>query len=489
MNLKIYYLFTFVIISAFACNPKVDQQEQEEPPPNFILFITDDISYNDLGCYGNEMAKTPNIDKMASEGLLFTNAYLTASSCSPSRCSIITGRYPHNTGAPELHIDLPENQAMFPQLMKEAGYYTVLSGKNHMGEVTENAFDTIDWGGGPGGEEFWLEHIRNRPADKPFFYWLASHDAHRKWQIDSTAPEFNPENVKVPPMLFDGPATRQDLANYYHEVSRTDYYLGKIMETLEAEGIAENTYVIYMTDNGRPFPRAKTRCYDSGMKTPFIIWKKGTIQPGKTESLISAIDIAPTIFELAGMESSPRFQGVSFAKVLAEPESTPRDFIFAEHNWHVYQNHERMLRMGDFMYIRNAFNQKMNMCVESAPVFPAGVELWQAYEDGLTNPKQEDIFMVPRPEEELYHVGEDPYQFNNLADKDEYQATLEECRRILLQWVEETGDNIPENPTPDREDLQRNRYDDFAIGEMPGEKYGADTITKKGPWLKEHIKL
>ncbi len=489
ISTPVLYLSVAGILS---CGNQVDdkndeQKSKEEKQPNFIFFITDDISPNDLGCYGNKTAKTPNIDALASEGIMFTNAYITASSSSPSRCSIITGRYPHNTGAAELHTKLPENQVMFPEIMRKAGYYTVLSGKNHIGPVTKAAFDTIDWGGGPGGEQFWVNHIKNRPPDKPFFFWFASFDAHRRWQIDSTAPIFNPDEVWVPPMLFDGPKTREDLTGYYHEVSRTDYYMGQIMKELDNQSIADNTYIIYMSDNGRPFPRSKTRCYNSGMQTPFIVWNKQQIKPAVCSALISAIDIAPTVFELAGIEIHKRFQGISFVPLLKQPQSKTRDYVFAEHNWHVYQSHERMLRTRDFMYIRNAYNHKMNMCVESAPFFPAGKELWQAYSDSLTTPEQEDIFMKPRSEEELYNVKEDPYQFNNLAQNDEYAGELKRVRKILDKWIKETGDNIPENPTPDREDLKRNKYPDFKYGEMPGAKTGADTITNNGPIAKQNI--
>lgn len=222
MKLTPITIIPFIGLIVQGCSIKKEQ-------PNFIFFITDDISFNDLGCYGNESAYTPNIDKMAADGIKFTNVYLTASSCSPSRCSIITGRYPHNTGAPELHTRLPQNQLMFPELMQEAGYYTLLSGKNHIGPVTQRAFDTISTGQGPGKEEDWIDLLKNRPVDKPFFYWLASTDAHRPWQYDSTAPVFYPDEISLPPMLFDGPKTRKDIAAYYHEVSRADYYLGLIL--------------------------------------------------------------------------------------------------------------------------------------------------------------------------------------------------------------------------------------------------------------------
>ena len=125
--------------------------------PNIVFFIADDVSQDDFGCYGHPVIKTPHIDSLAANGMRFDNAYLTTSSCSPSRCSIITGRYPHNTGAPELHVRLPQQQIRFPELLREAGYYTVLSGKNHMFGNKDRSFDRITGGGGPGKEEDWVE--------------------------------------------------------------------------------------------------------------------------------------------------------------------------------------------------------------------------------------------------------------------------------------------------------------------------------------------
>ncbi|MDE0770124.1 MAG: sulfatase-like hydrolase/transferase, partial [Opitutaceae bacterium] len=194
--------------------------------PNIVFFIADDVSQEDFGCYGHPTIKTPYTDALAAEGMRFDNAYLTTSSCSPSRCSIITGRYPHNTGAPELHVTLPEAQVRFPELLRAAGYYTVLSGKNHMFGNKDRAFDKITGGGGPGSEEDWLERVQNRPKDKPFFFWFASSDAHRDWQESSDAPVYDTDAVVVPPYMVDTKVTREDLASYYHEVSRFDHFIG-----------------------------------------------------------------------------------------------------------------------------------------------------------------------------------------------------------------------------------------------------------------------
>lgn len=452
--------------------------------PNFILIFADDVSWNDLGCYGHPTIRTPNLDRLAKEGLRFDNAYLTTSSCSPSRCSVITGRYPHNTGAPELHTPLPENQILFPQLLQDAGYYTVISGKQHMGDYALTAFDHVSKGKGPGREADWVPILKKRPRDKPFFCWFASIDAHRAWQASKEYQPHQPSEVVVPPYLIDVPETRADLAKYYDEISRLDFFTGKILEELETQGVADNTLILFFSDNGRPFPRCKTRLYDSGIKTPLIVRWPVVIKPGTiSKSLVSSIDIGPTLLGLVGITSDPRIQGVSFQKLLTQPEKKIRDYAFAEHNWHVYQAHERMVRTGDFLYIRNALPNQRNLCVESIE-FPAGEVLWQKYEDGSLNSVQQDVFLNPRPKEELYLVTEDPYQFHNLAAKPEYADQLSQLRKVLDQWTDETGDTIPKNPTLDRNQRPGEpKPPAFEHREMPGDAKQAHAINAPGPIL------
>src|SRR5690606_6963702 len=158
--------------------------------------IADDIGWGDIGCYGNKDVRTPNIDALGCAGLVFKNMYLTTSSCSPSRSSIITGLYPHNTGAPELHDPLPARQIMFPEILRKAGYYTALSGKNHMGPAVKKAFDMISSGKGPGAEEDWVSMLQNRPENKPSFMWFASHAAHRDSQFDEPGLTPDPQNLE-----------------------------------------------------------------------------------------------------------------------------------------------------------------------------------------------------------------------------------------------------------------------------------------------------
>jgi arylsulfatase len=451
--------------------------------PNFVFIIADDVGCEELGCYGHPTIKTPNLDALAAEGRAFDRAYLTTSSCSPTRCSIITGRYPHNTGAPELHLPLPTGQFMFPEALRKAGYYTVLAGKNHMGDAIKPAFDEITTPAGPGGERRWVEHLKRRPRDKPFFMWFASTDAHRDWTPTDLDQKYEPADVVVPPYLFDGPETRQDLANYYHEITRLDRFVGNVRKELERQGVAENTYIIFSSDNGRPFPRCKTRLYDSGVKDAFIVWRPGTIKPARTDSLVSVVDIAPTVLELAGVPIDPRIQGVSIASVFASPTAKVRDYAFSEHNWHVGQAHERSVRKDNWLYIRNNLPDIQNICAESGPVFPAGKELWAAHDAGKLNADQQDVFLKPRPREELYDLKRDPHQLHNLAADPADAEPLAKLRQALDRWAEETGDTVPKNLTPTvaLAGARQHVQPEFKRGEMPGAASHAAELTGRGP--------
>lgn len=439
-------LIAFILIS---CNTD-QKQKGDKKQPNFIVFIADDAAWNDCGPYGNHIIKTPNINKLAEDGIAFDNAFLTTSSCSPSRCSILTGRYPHSTGAPELHMPLPANQLLFAGELQKVGYFTALAGKYHIGPKRAE-FDSI-YGGGPSGCENWVKAIQQRPKDKPFFMWLAAMDPHRNYQPNTIPEPHNPNEVLVPPFLPDADSTKKDLALYYDEISRLDNYLGQVMAELKKQGVDENTLVIYMTDNGRPFPRCKTRMYDSGIKTPFIVRWSGVTFKSRTDALVSSIDIAPTFCELAGANISETFQGVSFAPILKDAKTETRNYIAGEHNWHDYQAHERAIRNHRFLYIRNAFPELNASPPADAVRSLTYQEMIELNKNGKLNKNQLDCFIEARDAEELYDVVNDPFQFKNLANNSEYKNALEEMRGLLDNWIVEFDDKIPENPTPDKFD-------------------------------------
>jgi N-sulfoglucosamine sulfohydrolase len=448
--MKIQNLISFLILLFFTSCNNSTQKIVEKTQPNFIVFIADDAAWNDCGPYGNAIIKTPNINKLADEGVVFDNAFLTTSSCSPSRCSILTGRYPHSTGAPELHMPLPAEQILFAGELQKAGYYTAVAGKYHIGDP-RSEFDSI-YGGSVSGCENWVRAIQNRPKEKPFFLWLAAKDPHRNYKPNAIPEPHNPATVIVPPFLPDADSTRKDLALYYDEISRLDSYLGQVMQVLKEQKVDENTLVIYMTDNGRPFPRSKTRMYDSGIKTPFIVRWPDKIKQGRTNALVSSIDIAPTFCELAGANVSETFQGVSFASILDDYSAKTRDYIVGEHNWHDYQAHERAIRNHKYLYIRNAFPEFNASPPADAVRSLTYEEMIKMHEDGELNENQLDCFVEPRVAEELYDVVNDPYQFINLAQNAEHENALNEMRNLLDNWVVEFEDKIPKSPTPDKFD-------------------------------------
>lgn len=466
--------------------------EGEVARPNVVLFIADDVSAEDLGCYGHPVVPTPRIDDLARKGLRFTNAYLTTSSCSPTRTSLISGRYPHNTGAPELHMgDSPHlgKLPQFPARLREAGYHTARAGKSHFNGEVEKSFDRA-YGGGASGAEQWVHALHERPKDRPFFMWFAAYDAHRKWDQALKDGPCRPGDVEVPPHLVDGPATREDLAHYYNEVHRFDANVGRVVDELKQQGEYENTVFIVMSDNGRPFPRAKTWLFDEGIKTPLVIhWAKGLEKPAVAGGLVSVIDLPPTILELAGVGVPDSFQGVSLRPILDDGEARVRDFVFAERNWHVQRYHERMVRHGDFVYIRNHLPGHIGFnFVHAGFDHPAFTELIAHWREGEATPAQAEIFATPRPSESLYQVARDPRQRINLVDVAEHRAKLQLLRRALDAWIEETGDTAPAfgAMTPDRNDRETWKPKGRAGGrppggEVPGEATRAWTIHHPGP--------
>ncbi|WP_217447731.1 sulfatase family protein [Maribellus comscasis] len=464
-------LFTLVGVSLILC---LGVRAQDKP--NFVFIIADDIGWNDIGCYGNSVVKTPNIDKLASEGLQFTNAFLTASSCSPSRCSIISGKYPHSNGAAELHTPLPGTEIPFPLLLKENGYYTAQAGKWHLGTNAHRAFDRFTdengYNNGNGGEDNWVRFLKERPKDQPFFFWYASYDAHRAWGADDFHITHNPENVQVPVFFSDTPETRQDIASYYNEIARFDFFIGEVRKELERQKVIDNTIIIVMSDNGRPFPRCKTRVYDSGMKTPFIVyWPNGIKDLGVlAKGLVSAVDIAPTILELAQVEIPSDYQGISFVSTLKNPSNETRTVVYSEHNWHDYEAYERMVRTKDLLFVLNERPNLTNCGPADSKRSPTQYSLNKVRDEGKLTPAQADIFVSPRPRVELFDVKKDPLQLINVASLPSYSKHLKEMKKLLKNWQHNTRDSAPDNLTPDWYDRETGEALDIERqrGIMPG---------------------
>jgi arylsulfatase A-like enzyme len=419
--------------------------------PNFILLIADDVGWDDIGAYGHPTIRTPNIDRLAREGVRFDRAFLTCSTCSPSRCSILTGRYPHATGAAEAHDPLPRLQVTFLERLRRAGYYTASSGKWHLGDDAVRRFDRVKRAiGGLSGCENWVETLRERPKDRPFFLWLAANDAHRPYERLKNYPPYALADVVVPPFLPDLPEVRKDLALYYGEITRLDDYAGRVLAELEKQGASGNTFVLFLSDNGRPFPRCKVTVYDSGIKTAWIVRFPGRARAGAScAGLVSAVDLAPTILHLAGLKPPATMQGRSFAALLADPAANIRDEVYAEQNWHDFAARKRAVRTTRYKYIRNFYPDLPN----TPPADTVRTLTFQAMrrlrDGGSLRPEQKDCFLRPRPAEELYDIEADPHELNNLAGDPSHAGTLEALRATLARWQRETGDREPAARRPD----------------------------------------
>lgn len=478
-------ILTIFILSVLLRWKALSQSTQ----PNFIIFIADDVSWDDFGITGNPHVRTPTIDSLAENGIRMTNVYLTASSCSPSRNSILTSRYPHNTGAAELHTQPPEFLTALPEVLKEEGYYCVHAGKFHQGQNTARGYDKIYRRYeeiNNGGEGKWVESVKERPHGQPFFMWFAALDAHRDWGPNPFSGTHKPEEIDPPFYLADDKGTREDLAQYYDEIYRFDQSIGEVLDVLREQKALENTLIIIMADNGRPFPHSKTRVNDRGMKTPFVVyWPQGSgTESQVSESLVSSIDIAPTLIELAGGKPPESFQGQSFSKLLFNPSGEFRKYLFAEHNWHDYEAMERMARSNQFMYIRNYRPNLSLPGPADAVMSPAMADLIKLKTQGKLTDIQTDVFVSPRPVEELYDLQWDPHQTVNLASHPDYQGELQKMRILMDDWQKQTGDTQPENLTPDwflKEGNYVKTEQHGMRGEMPGESANAVYNNNKGP--------
>ena len=437
---------------------------QQKKPPNLILIIADDMAWDDCGACGHPNIQTPNLDKMAGEGMMFHQAFLTTSSCSPSRASIITGTYPHQTDAEQLHWEVPAEKVTFVEKLKEAGYWTAKAGKWHLGDHLKDRFDMLaeqsrdelirSVGVLPendgSGAHLWVPMLEHRPMNQPFFFWFAALDPHRVYKEGIIDHPHTPDDVILPPYVPDTEQVRKDYALYYDEVSRLDSYVGKVMETLEEQGVAENTLILFISDNGRPFPRDKTTMYDSGIKTPWIVKWPAVISPGSsTESLVSSVDIANTFLSLAGADPLENTPGVDFSPILNNPAEKVRDRIYGQAHWHDHENFVRAIRDEQYKYIRNFFNDLPLTPPADALNGGTFAEIREQEHAGTLDEMLKATYFEPRPQEELYDVQNDPHELNNLADDPAYRDELNRLRGELLEFMEAYNDGVPRLRTPD----------------------------------------
>lgn len=407
--------------------------------PNIIVLIADDAGWQDFGCYGHPTIRTPNIDQLAQNGLLCRNAFLTTSSCSPSRTSILAGQYAHTIGTEDMHVPLPEGVRLIPSYLKEIGYFTGHTLKTHYGPNGEKQFD---WYGKKLAD---FEDFLNKTTDKPFFFWAGFNDPHRPYDTKDYDNPFPPEKVVVPPTLADDAATRQDLADYYSEIERMDGHIGRMIAALKAKGKLENTLVIFLSDNGAPFPRAKGTIYDAGIGTPLIFsWPAG-IQKGTTyDHLVSSINLAPTILQFAGIQPPAAMQGKVLQPIFSNQNKPVQKYVFSERNWHGIDEHIRSVRTERYKLIVNGAYENLPFGSPSdIAESPSWQSLYQQQQAGKLTPAQKLLFSHPRSKMELYDLKNDTYELKNIADEAGQKTRVKELTAVLEKWRVETNDVQP----------------------------------------------
>ncbi len=413
------------------------EENVQQDAPNIVFLFSDDQSSPDLGAYGNSAIQTPNLDRLADEGMVFRRGYVTSSQCSPSRASILTGQSPHVVGASRLHIDAQPRYESLIEKLNEQGYYTGAFRKVHQSEIQEQ-FDFY----GDGDADF-SSFFESLPENQPFFLWFGTTDPHRGYNLDEYEYQHNPGDVIVPEYLPDTEEVRKDIANYYNEITRFDTESGEILNLLEERGSSENTMVVVSSDNGMPFPRAKATLYEAGVRVPLIIKWPDRIEPGSTDELVSLVDLPATWLDAAGAEIPEGIGGKSLLPFFEDNETDHREYIFAERNWHDNWDPMRAV-IGDRYKLIQNYRPEVGY-IPSLDIInsPSYQEIQRLEEEGELSGNLSWYQQASRPQVEFYDLQNDPNEWNNLAEEAGYDSLINEYQQILSEWMNETHDFLP----------------------------------------------
>jgi N-sulfoglucosamine sulfohydrolase len=432
-------------------------------PPNIVMIVADDLGTT-LGCYGDKVAKTPNIDRLAAEGVRFSHAFCTTASCSPSRSVILSGRHNHATGQYGLehathHFRSFEHQKTLPVVLEQAGYRTARVGKFHVAPVETYRFQTVLPGNARNGAQM-ADNCRAWLAEKseaPFFLYFCTADPHRsggRGRIGAVDPfgngpnqtgadeaAFPPESIVVPPFLPDTPGCRAELAQYYQSVARVDRAVGRLVDLLAETGHVANTVIMVLSDNGIAFPGAKTTLYEPGMRLPLVVKSPGLKRRGIiNNAMVSWADLAPTVMDFAGVQDPPPMHGRSFRDILDEERPPGWDHVFGSHSFHEVTMYYpmRVLRERRYKLIHNL----------AAPLeYPFASDLWSSAVWQETLSRKAEYYgmrrtrdFLHRGEWELYDLESDPHEIKNLAGQPEGADVLDAMQKKLRAFQTTTGD-------------------------------------------------
>ena len=412
--------------------------------PNIVLVIVHDLGRH-LGCYGVETVSSPECDALAADGILFEDSFTVAPQCSPSRAALFTGRYPHQNGmfglAHDPHgWDIHDSERHLASHLSESGYSTALIGFQHeTNRPEEMGFLECDYRWHDSCENISRDaasYISSRAAgDSPYYLQVGLIEPHRHFDMYGGRPDKS-RGVWVPPYLADEPSAKEDFAAFQGAISKMDASVGVIRRAVDESADAENTLIVFTTDHGIPFPRAKCSLYDPGLETALIArWPEGGWTGSKRiEGMVANLDLFPTILEIAGVDPSglpgdAKPEGVSFAHL-----SPRRQILFGEKTYHDYYDPMRCVRTPRFKLIAN---------FSTAPFIQDPSQAWRP----LTTPLSAG---GTHPDFELYDLESDPHELDNCHDVTDYQVEFQELKSTLARWMASSDDALltgaPLNP-------------------------------------------
>ncbi|MCB1130635.1 MAG: sulfatase [Verrucomicrobiae bacterium] len=427
--------------------------------PNLLLITVDDMNRDSVGAYGCPIEGiTPNIDRLAAQGIRFDRGFVNVAICQPCRAVLMTGRYPQTNGAAGFERISPDVPSL-PEALKSAGYYNGLIGKEiHVVPSRHHAFDRI----GPEGTlghgrdaKKYAEAVRTMIAeagDRPFFIMANTHDPHRPF-AGSAAEKWRPrpkvtrtitaDEAVVPGFLPDIPPVRKELAEYFTSVHRADEVVGAILRELDAAGVADNTLVLFLSDHGMPLPFAKTNCYLASNITPWIMRWPGHIQAGSSDAkhFVSGIDVAPTFLDAAGVPNLEGADGLSILPTIDGKEQAGRDRVFTFHQkpFSGKRLPMRAVNDGEFLYIWNGWaDGKTEFRNESM----SGLTFQAMKNSGDPAIRARAGFYLHRCREELYQIRNDPDCLHNLLGGTDgtWKPRASAMTKMLWHWMKDVGD-------------------------------------------------
>ncbi|MBI3679742.1 MAG: sulfatase [Acidobacteria bacterium] len=448
--------------------------EAAESRPNIVLILSDDHSVPHLGVLGDPVIKTPNLDRFSREGMRCDRMFTAAPQCVPSRTAILTGRSPVAARMGRFSSPLPPDVITLPELLRPQGYYTGicrrwfhLDGPGNPGPVTRELFDRHGMRTFDKRVDF-LDFsppkqtvpVVNRFLDKaargrPFFLWISFNDPHHGWDKNAIPQPHDPKKLVLPPHLPDLAGVREDLGRYYDEIARMDGEFQSVLDILKERGLAQNTLVVFMGDNGHAFPHGKGSLYDPGLNVPLLARWPGKIKANTySHELISGEDITPTLLDAAAIPAPPSMSGRSFLPLLTGKSDKHRDKIFAARLYHGNSAFTPTTRADTFDLSRCVRTQKYKLIYNCTPQMeywpvdsgrdPGWQQILAAHKEARLKPEHERAYFTrPRPVVELYDLDKDPGELNNLAGKPGYESLERELKLALQEKMILDYDFLP----------------------------------------------